>query len=76
MNKPATPTTCNMSDMLNSIASFTEEFPDWASDPDMVQRVGMAYVMLTNMGGPDMTSQDEYDFVLNLHHTLTEARNG
>jgi alcohol dehydrogenase YqhD (iron-dependent ADH family) len=76
MNKPATPTTCNMSDMLNAIASFVEEYPDWTSDPNMVDRVNMAYVMLTNMGGPDMTSQEEYDFVLNLHHTLTEARNG
>ena len=69
---PTKPTTCNTSDMLNSIALFVDEFPNWMDDPEMVSRMAMAYMMLTKMAKPDEVSEDEYEFVLNLHQTLQE----
>jgi hypothetical protein len=72
---PETPTSCNVSDMLNSIAQFVEEYPDWANDRQMVGRMAMAYMMLTKMSDPEMVSEDEYEFVMNLHSTLQEINN-
>ena len=76
MNRPKTPTTCNTSDMLNGMADFVQDCPDWQNNPDMVQRMGMAYVMLTNMADPADLTNDEYDFVMTLHEQIEEARNG
>ncbi len=75
MHKPTKPTTCNVSDLLNSIATFTAENPMWDSDPEMVMRMGSAYVMLTKMADPNMTTDDEYEFILNLHAQIKEANN-
>jgi hypothetical protein len=72
---PETPTTCNVSDMLNSIAQFVEEYPNWMDDRDMTARMAMAYMMFTKMCTPDMVSEDEYEFVMNLHSTLQEIGN-
>ena len=69
---PTKPTTCNVSDMLNSIALFVDEFPNWMEDSEMVKRMAMAYMMLTKMSTPDMVTDEEYEFVINLHHTLQE----
>ncbi len=33
MNKPKKPTTCNVSDLLNSISDFIFANPDWDTDP-------------------------------------------
>ncbi len=38
-------------------------------------RMGSAYVMLTKMADPDMVSDDEYEFILNLHAQIKEANN-
>ena len=65
-----------MSDMLNSIAKFVDENPDWREYPEAVQRMSLAYYMFTKMGDPDMTTQDEYDFIIGIHTTLKEIRNG
>jgi hypothetical protein len=75
MNKPKKPTTCNVSDLLNSISDFINENPMWDTDPELVMRMGSAYVMLTKMADPDMTTDDEYEFILNLHAQIKEANN-
>lgn len=69
---PTKPTTCKTSDMLNSIAMFVDEFPNWMDDDEMVKRMAMAYMMLTKMSAPDEVTDEEYEFVINLHHTLQE----
>jgi hypothetical protein len=75
MHKPTKPTTCNVSDLLNTISDFINENPMWDTDPEMVMRMGSAYVMLTKMADPDMTTDDEYEFILNLHAQIKEANN-
>lgn len=75
MNKPKKPTTCNVSDLLNTISDFINENPMWDTDPEMVMRMGSAYVMLTKMADPNMTTDDEYEFILNLHAQIKEANN-
>jgi hypothetical protein len=75
MHRPTKPTTCNVSDLLNTISDFIYANPEWDSDPDMVMRMGSAYVMLTKMADPDMTTDDEYEFILNLHSQIKEANN-
>jgi hypothetical protein len=75
MHKPTKPTTCNISDLLNTIATFINENPCWELDSDAVNRMSMAYVMLTNMADPDMTTDDEYEFILNLHAQIKDATN-
>jgi hypothetical protein len=75
MHKPTKPTTCNVSDLLNTISDFINENPMWDTDPEMVMRMGSAYVMLTKMADPNMTTDDEYEFILNLHAQIKEANN-
>jgi len=75
MHRPTKPTTCNVSDLLNTISDFIYANPEWDSDPDMVMRMGSAYVMLTKMADPDMTTDDEYEFILNLHSQIKGANN-
>jgi hypothetical protein len=75
MHKPTKPTTCNVSDLLNTISDFINENPMWDTDPEMAMRMGSAYVMLTKMADPDMTTDDEYEFILNLHAQIKEANN-
>jgi len=69
---PENPTTCNVSDMLNSMSQFVEEYPEWANDSKMVARMAMAYMMLKKMSTPEMVTDEEYEFVMNLHNTLQE----
>jgi len=75
MHRPTKPTTCNVSDLLNTISDFIYANPEWDTDPELVMRMGSAYVMLTKMADPDMTTDDEYEFILNLHSQIKEANN-
>lgn len=74
MHYPDKPTTCNTSDMLNSIAMFVEEYPNWMEDEAMTARMAMAYMMLTKMSKLDEVTDEEYEFVLSVHNTLQEIR--
>ena len=72
MNKPTTPTTCQVSDLLNSIYNFVTDNPNWADDDEACARLSMAYHILTKISGTDMVSNDEYEFVMDIHTTLKE----
>jgi hypothetical protein len=72
MNKPTTPTTCQVSDLLNSIYNFVNDNPNWLEDDEACARLSMAYHILTKISGTDMVSNDEYEFVMDIHTTLKE----
>ena len=45
-HRPETPTTCNISDILNEIAKFVDANPLWAEDDFALSRLSMAYSIL------------------------------
>lgn len=70
MNK----TTTDISDLINEIANFVHDTPDWADNDDSIARLVQAYFILTQISGPDMVTDEEYEFVMSLHTTLKEIR--
>lgn len=74
-NIPEQPTTCNISDLLNQIAGFIDRNPDWAENPDSLTKMAIAYGILTQNCHPDMVTDEEYEFVINIHTTLREGMN-
>lgn len=71
-HRKASPTTCRVSDLLNSIATFVQENPLWMEDDESTTRLGMAYATLTQMCKPDEVMDEEYEFIMNLHTALQE----
>ena len=72
MNKPAKPTTCDISDLLNGLYQFVNDNPTWPDDEACVARIGMAYMIITKMADMDMVTDEECDFLLNIHETIKE----
>lgn len=58
--------------MLNGIAKFVDENPLWFEDDDATTRLVMAYGILRQISTPDEVTQEEFEFVMNFHSTLTE----
>ena len=74
-NKPTEPTTCNISDLLNKIHSFVEENPEWAYDDESVAKMMLAYSILKNISQPDMVSDEEFEFVMDIHAVIQSKIN-
>jgi hypothetical protein len=68
------PTTTDISDLINEIANFVTEHPNWADLDDDLARLAQGYFILTQISGPDMVTEEEYEFVMSLHTTLKEIR--
>ena len=71
-HKPDRPTTCDMSDLLNEMFQFTQENPMWAETEDGLGKMSMAYAILNQISDPLMATEEEIDFVLNIHETIKE----
>jgi hypothetical protein len=71
-NHPINPTTCNTSDLLNSIAQFVTENPMWHEDDDATARLATAYGILRNLCDPTEVTDEEFEFVMGIHNTLLE----
>ena len=71
-HRPDRPTTCDFSDLLNEVAKFTETNPLWFENPEDLARMARAYGIITMMSGPDSCTEDECEYILNLHATLQE----
>ena len=69
---PSHPTTCDFSDLLNEVAKFTDTNPLWFENPEDLARMARAYGIITMMTGPDSCTDEECEYILNLHHTLQE----
>jgi hypothetical protein len=72
-HRPTLRTTCDISDILSEIVTFVQNEPDWMHNPDSVRRMAMAYQILTTISGPDMVTDEEYEFVIDIHRTLQET---
>jgi hypothetical protein len=60
---------------MNEIAYFVAENPLWHEDADMIAKMAIAYGILTNICTPDMVTEDEYEFIININTTLRETTN-
>lgn len=69
-----TPTTCNISDLINEMFHFAAENPMWDSDPIMVKKMSMAYTVLTTLCDPIHLSTDEFEFVMDIFETCKENK--
>ena len=69
---PSHPTTCDFSDLLNEVAKFTDTNPLWFENPEDLTRMAKAYGIITMMSGPDSCTDEECEYILNLHRTLQE----
>ena len=74
-NKPEQPTTCNISDLLNKVYSFVENDPDWAMDDESVAKMMLAYSILRNISQPDMVTDEEFEFVMDIHAAIQDKIN-
>lgn len=73
-NIPDSPTTTDISDMLNEMVKFVDTHPDWIEDADLTTRMAMALGILRIVcPDPTLCTDDEYEFVINLCKTLNES---
>lgn len=64
------PSPTDISDLLNEVALFVSKNPYWYADDGLVQRLGVAYQILTTISDPDMVTDEEYEFVMDIHNTI------
>ena len=64
------PSPTDISDLLNEVALFVSKNPYWYADDGLVQRLGVAYQILTTISDPDMVTDEEYEFVIDIHNTI------
>ena len=72
-HRPDRPSCCDVSDLLNEMYAFVQENPLWMETEDGLMKMNTAYSILTTICDPGMTTQDEYDFVINIFHTIREG---
>lgn len=73
-HQPKTPTTCDISDMIGEIVSFINDTPLWYEDDDARSAMMRAYTVLTRMASPEMVTDEEAEFILNIHATISENK--
>lgn len=64
------PSPTDISDLINEVALFVSKNPYWYADDGLVQRLGVAYQILTTISDPDMVTDEEYEFVIDIHNTI------
>ena len=57
-------TTTDISDLINEIANFVHDTPDWADNDDSIARLAQAYFILTQISGPDMVTDEDMELTL------------
>jgi hypothetical protein len=72
-HRPSLRTTCDISDILSEIVTFVQNEPEWMENSDSVRRMAMAYQILTTISDPGMVTDDEYEFIIDIHRTLQET---
>ena len=66
------PSTTNISDLINTIRKFVEETPDWLNNDKYIARLGVAYHILTTISDPDMVTEEEYEFIMDIRNIIKE----
>lgn len=73
-HRPDRPTTCDTSDLLNEIAAFVDDNPNWYEDNDLRGKMVIALQILRiACPNPTECTDDEYEFVMHLCKTLNEV---
>lgn len=73
-HRPLSPSTCDISDLMNEIAKFVDDNPNWYEENDLRGKMVIALQIL-RIACPDPNSctDDEYEFVMHLCKTLNEV---
>jgi hypothetical protein len=71
-HRTATATTCKISDLLNQIRFCVEQYPDWADDEVIRNRMTIAKGILTTLAHPLDVSDEEYALIEHISATLNE----
>ena len=66
------PSTTNISDLINTIRKFVEETPDWLNNDKYIARLGVAYHILTRISDPEMVTEEEYEFIMDIRNIIKE----
>lgn len=69
-NRLTKPTSCLVSDLLNSIQRFTDDNPFWWEDAESVKKMLLAYTALKNICDPSMVTEAEYEMVMCVHRNI------
>ena len=64
------PSPTDISDLIETIRKFVDENPDWMENDKHIARLGVAYHILTTISDPDMVTEEEYEFVIDIHNTI------
>ena len=64
------PSPTDISDLIETIRKFVDENPDWMENDKHIARLGVAYHILTRISDPDMVTEEEYEFVIDIHNTI------
>ena len=64
------PSPTDISDLINEVALFVSKNPYWYADDGLVAKLGAAYQILTTISDPDMVTDEEYEFVIDIHNTI------
>ena len=67
------PSPTDISDLINEIAMFVSNNPFWYADNGLVQRLAIAYQILTTISDPDMVTKEEYKFIIDIHMKIKES---
>ena len=66
------PSPTDISDLIETIRKFVDENPDWMENDKHVARLGVAYHILTTISDPDMVTDEEYEFIININIIIKE----
>jgi hypothetical protein len=64
------PSPTDISDLINEVALFVSKNPYWYADDGLVAKLGVAYHILTTISDPEMVTDEEYEFVIDIHNTI------
>lgn len=67
------PSPTDISDLIETITTFVLDNPEWHMNPWMVDRLGVAYHILTTISDPDMVTKEEYKFIIDIHMKIKES---
>lgn len=66
------PSPTDISDLIETIRKFVDENPDWMENDKHIARLGVAYHILTRISDPDMVTEEEYEFIMDIRNIIKE----
>ena len=66
------PSPTDISDLIETIRNFVDENPDWMESDKHIARLGVAYHILTRISDPEMVTEEEYEFIMDIRNIIKE----